>query len=113
MLHDIGNGVYAYLLPNGSWGWSNAGLICDGEESLLVDTLFDEVLTADMLATMKAATDVAARIARRLGPAWAVGTAVTWGCMSTSFRWIGWGIRHTTETRRTHCEVSVPSVSLW
>jgi cyclase len=57
-LHEIGNGVYAYLLPNGSWGWSNAGLICDGEESLLVDTLFDEVLTAIMLATMKAATGI-------------------------------------------------------
>ncbi len=25
-LHDIGNGVYAYLQPDGSWGWSNAGL---------------------------------------------------------------------------------------
>lgn len=57
-LHDIGNGVYAYLLPNGSWGWSNAGLICDGEESLLVDTLFDESLTADMLGTMKDATGI-------------------------------------------------------
>ena len=57
-LHDIGNGVYAYLLPDGSWGWSNAGLICDGEESLLVDTLFDEVLTADMLSTMKNAAGI-------------------------------------------------------
>ena len=34
-LHDIGNGLYAYLLPDGSWGWSNAGLIVDGEETRL------------------------------------------------------------------------------
>ena len=29
-LHDLGNQVYAYLLPDGSWGWSNAGLIVGG-----------------------------------------------------------------------------------
>ena len=55
-LHHIGNGTWAYLLPNGSWGWSNAGLITDGEQSLLVDTLFDEVLTEEMLKAMKQAT---------------------------------------------------------
>ncbi|MDA5194049.1 MBL fold metallo-hydrolase [Govanella unica] len=57
-LHEIGNGNYAYLLPNGSWGWSNAGLIIDGDQSLLVDTLFDEKLTAEMLAVMKDATGI-------------------------------------------------------
>ena len=40
-LKDIGDGVYAYLQPDGGWGWSNAGLIVDGERTLLVDTLFD------------------------------------------------------------------------
>jgi hypothetical protein len=40
-LHDIGNGLYAYLVLDGSWGWSNAGLVADGGEALLVDTLFD------------------------------------------------------------------------
>lgn len=58
-LHDIGNGSWAYLQPDGGWGYANAGLITDGEESLLVDTLFDEVMTADMLATMKASTGLA------------------------------------------------------
>ena len=48
-LHDIGNGHYAYLQPSGSWGYSNAGLVVDGEASLLVDTLFDQTLTAEML----------------------------------------------------------------
>lgn len=51
-LSDLGNGIYAYLQPDGSWGWSNAGLIVDGEQSMLVDTLFDEKLTAEMLTTM-------------------------------------------------------------
>jgi cyclase len=52
-LKDIGNGVWAYLLPDGSWGWSNAGLIVDGDQTLLVDTLFDLRLTAEMLAEMR------------------------------------------------------------
>jgi len=59
-LHDIGNGLYAYLQPDGSWGWSNAGLIVDGDQSLLVDTLFDLRLTAEMLATMRGAEPMAA-----------------------------------------------------
>ena len=37
-LHELGNGAYAYLQPDGSWGWSNAGLIIDEDQSLLVDT---------------------------------------------------------------------------
>ncbi|MGC1343602.1 MAG: MBL fold metallo-hydrolase [Candidatus Binataceae bacterium] len=55
-LHDIGNGAFAYLQPDGSWGWSNAGLITDGGESMLVDTLFDLPLTREMLDTMRPAT---------------------------------------------------------
>ena len=61
-LHDLGNQVYAYLLPDGSWGWSNAGLIVGGDRSLLVDTLFDLRLTQDMLDTMRAAIPAAASI---------------------------------------------------
>lgn len=57
-LHDIGNGHFAYLQPSGTWGYNNTGLVVDGDQSLLVDTLFDEVLTADMLNTMKAATGI-------------------------------------------------------
>jgi glyoxylase-like metal-dependent hydrolase (beta-lactamase superfamily II) len=51
-LHDLGRGCYAYLQPDGSWGWSNAGLIVDGEANLLVDTLFDLKLTREMLDVM-------------------------------------------------------------
>ncbi|MGV8997978.1 MAG: MBL fold metallo-hydrolase [Parvibaculaceae bacterium] len=59
-LHDLGNGGYAWLQPDGGWGWSNAGLIVDRGESLLVDTLFDVPLTRDMLAAMRKAEPVAA-----------------------------------------------------
>ena len=61
-LHELGNSVYAYLQPNGTWGWSNAGLITDGEASLLVDTLFDLQLTQEMLETMRRSVRAAAHI---------------------------------------------------
>jgi glyoxylase-like metal-dependent hydrolase (beta-lactamase superfamily II) len=63
-LHDLGRGAYAWLAPDGSWGWSNAGLIVDGEESLLVDTLFDLRLTQGMLDSMR---DAEPRAAVRIG----------------------------------------------
>jgi glyoxylase-like metal-dependent hydrolase (beta-lactamase superfamily II) len=55
-LHDLGRGAYAYLQPSGTWGYSNAGLVTDGDQSLLVDTLFDERLTAEMFGVMQDAT---------------------------------------------------------
>jgi cyclase len=61
-LHDLGNGCYAYLQPDGTWGYSNAGLIVDSGESLLVDTLMDLKLTREMLACMCAAEPSAANI---------------------------------------------------
>ena len=61
-LHEVGNGCYAYLQPDGSWGWSNAGLITDSGASLLVDTLYDLKLTAAMLETMRDATPAAKQI---------------------------------------------------
>ncbi len=61
-LHDLGNAVYAYLQPDGSWGWSNAGIVTDGDASLLVDTLFDLKLTQEMLDTMRKSIAAAAKI---------------------------------------------------
>ncbi len=55
-LHDVGNGCFAYLQPDGSWGWSNAGLIVGDGQSLLVDTLFDLRITSDMLDAMESHT---------------------------------------------------------
>lgn len=51
-LHELGDECYAYLQPDGSWGWSNAGLVRGAGASLLVDTLFDLRLTAAMLEAM-------------------------------------------------------------
>ncbi|HEY6130833.1 MAG TPA: MBL fold metallo-hydrolase [Halioglobus sp.] len=61
-LHPLANGAYAWLAPQGGWGWSNAGLIVDGEESLLIDTLNDLDLTDTMLRKMRAAEPVAKTI---------------------------------------------------
>lgn len=55
-LCEVAEGVYAYLQPDGSWGFSNAGLVTSSGESLLVDTLFDLKLTRAMLAAMEAVT---------------------------------------------------------
>ena len=61
-LHDLGHGCFAWLQPDGSWGWSNSGLVADGQASLLIDTLFDVALTREMLAGMRAAVPAAAKI---------------------------------------------------
>ena len=55
-LHEVADGVHAYLQPDGTWGWSNAGIVVGGGASLLVDTLFDLRLTAEMLASMDGLT---------------------------------------------------------
>jgi len=58
-LHDLGGGCFAYLQPDGGWGWSNAGLVTGDGASLLVDTLFDLRLTARMLESMAPVTRTA------------------------------------------------------
>jgi len=55
-LHELGDGLYAYLQPDGGWGWSNAGLVTAGGTSLLIDTLYDLRLTREMLDAMAPVT---------------------------------------------------------
>ena len=55
-LHEVGDGCFAWLEPDGSWGWSNAGLVVGDGASILVDTLFDVPLTRNMLDGMKGVT---------------------------------------------------------
>jgi cyclase len=62
-LHEVADGVWAYLQPDGGWGWSNAGLVTGDRTALLVDTLFDLRLTAEMLDAMRRATRAAEEIA--------------------------------------------------
>jgi cyclase len=61
-LQEVADGVWAYLQPDGGWGWSNAGLVTGDSSSLLVDTLFDLRLTAEMLEEMRRTTRSAERI---------------------------------------------------
>jgi glyoxylase-like metal-dependent hydrolase (beta-lactamase superfamily II) len=56
-LHELGDGLFAFLQPDGGWGLSNAGLVVSDEGSLLVDTLFDLQLTGEMLDAMRLLTD--------------------------------------------------------
>ena len=56
-LHEVGDRVWAWTLPDGGYGWSNAGLVAGDGASLLVDTLFDLALTREMLTAMKPITD--------------------------------------------------------
>jgi len=58
-LHKVADRVWAWLLPDGGYGWSNAGLVAGDRASLLVDTLFDLALTREMLTTMRPITDEA------------------------------------------------------
>lgn len=60
-LRDFGNGCFAYLQPDGGWGLSNSGLVSDGGEALLVDTLFDFPHTRAMLDSFARATSAKIR----------------------------------------------------
>src|SRR5258708_3218480 len=86
-LHDLGNSVYAYLQPDGTWGWSNAGLITDGEASLLVDPLFDLKLTQTMLHPMRNSVQSPACRVMLPGVIWVHGGAsVIWA--GTTRNWL-------------------------
>jgi cyclase len=61
-LHEVGDGLWAYLVPDGGWCLANAGLIVDGDQTLLVDTLIDLPMTSEMLETMRDAVPAARRI---------------------------------------------------
>jgi len=52
-LYEIDKKLYAWMVPNGSWGESNAGLLIGEGESLLIDTLWDLKYTRTMLDTME------------------------------------------------------------
>jgi 2-keto-4-pentenoate hydratase/2-oxohepta-3-ene-1,7-dioic acid hydratase in catechol pathway/glyoxylase-like metal-dependent hydrolase (beta-lactamase superfamily II) len=55
-LHEAADRVWAWTLPDGGYGWSNAGLVSGDGASLLVDTLFDLALTREMLTAMTSIT---------------------------------------------------------
>lgn len=58
-LHELGDGCLAYVQHDGSWGWSNSGLVVGDGSSLLVDTLFDLRLTRRLLESLTPFTRIA------------------------------------------------------
>lgn len=55
-MHSLTEHCHAWLVPDGTWGWSNAGLITGADQSLLVDTLFDLAMTREMLDGLEPVT---------------------------------------------------------
>ena len=47
---EVAPGCYAWMLPDGGWGWSNSGLVVGDGASLVIDTHFDLVLSREALA---------------------------------------------------------------
>jgi cyclase len=56
-LVQVGENTYAFLQPDGGWGWSNAGLIIGPQEAILVDTFFDLAKTQELLDAVRSVTD--------------------------------------------------------
>jgi len=48
-LYELAKGVYSWMVPNGSWGESNHGLIIGQSQSLLIDTDWDLKLTNTLM----------------------------------------------------------------
>lgn len=55
-LYDLGKGIYAWMVPNGSWGEANSGLVVGKDGSLLIDTLWDMTYTRHMLYAINSLT---------------------------------------------------------
>jgi cyclase len=51
-LEEIGDGSWAYVQLDGSWGLNNAGVLAGGEGVVLIDTCFTERRTRDLLAAV-------------------------------------------------------------
>ncbi len=61
-LHEVAEGVLAWLQPNGDWGESNAAVVVGEGEALLVDTLWTPALTRRMLDEVRQRVPVPIRM---------------------------------------------------
>lgn len=61
-LHQVSDSVWAYMQPDGSWGLNNAGLVVNGGESLLIDTLCDPTHQHRMHKAIEEAVPAAKKI---------------------------------------------------
>lgn len=55
---QVGERTYAFLQPDGSWGWANAGLVVGDNEAVLIDTFFDLKNTQELLDSIRTVTDL-------------------------------------------------------
>ena len=55
-LHEIADGVFAWVQPDGSWWINNAGAVSAGDGTIVVDTCATEARTRRFLAALAAAT---------------------------------------------------------
>jgi glyoxylase-like metal-dependent hydrolase (beta-lactamase superfamily II) len=60
-LVQVGERTYAFLQPDGGWGWSNAGLVVGNNEAVLIDTFFDLAKTRELLDAVRTVTDLPIR----------------------------------------------------
>lgn len=60
-LVQVGDRTYAFLQPDGGWGWSNAGLVVGDHEAILIDTFFDLANTSELLDAIRTVTDLPVR----------------------------------------------------
>lgn len=61
-LTEVAPGVYAYVQLDGSWCLSNAGVLADGDEVLVVDTAATEQRARRLRAAISTVTDATPRI---------------------------------------------------
>jgi glyoxylase-like metal-dependent hydrolase (beta-lactamase superfamily II) len=55
-LHELGDGLFAYVQGDGGWGLSNAGLVTADGVSMLIDTTFDRRCAERMLEALARVT---------------------------------------------------------
>ncbi|UVS79085.1 MBL fold metallo-hydrolase [Actinokineospora sp. UTMC 2448] len=53
VLTGIGEGVHAWVQPDGTWWINNAGMVCDGDEVALIDTCATRKRTERFLAAVR------------------------------------------------------------
>jgi cyclase len=58
-LYRVATDTYAWMVPNGSWGETNIGLIQCGNTSVLIDTCWDIRYTQEMLSACQSITATA------------------------------------------------------
>lgn len=58
-LYELTAGTFAWMVPNGSWGETNLGLVQCGDQSVLIDTCWDLHFMREMLAHSAVVLDAA------------------------------------------------------